>query len=229
MPGEIYEDNYEVVVKKEVKKQVKKIDHMRLAKKVYIDETNYHKNYESFIYQLNTNDEIDLESSDRKAIAQNRSNLDKGALLGTRISQLASTLTYNSGKAVGNKPTDRDDPEYRQKVEARLLEVGKVADIAIPMFLENHARKYLEANKISKADLRDPEFVLGFESTMKLPREVKNVVVTPSSLTAFASEISKTDLEGMTDEELINMGYVRVPEYTKADGSKVQSHIRKLG
>ena len=42
------------------------------------------------------------------------------------------------------------------------------------------------------------------------------------------TSFSNSELQGMSAEELLAAGYVRVPGFTKADGTKVKSHIRKL-
>lgn len=46
-------------------------------------------------------------------------------------------------------------------------------------------------------------------------------------LGGFAS-VSSKNLQGMSDEELTSRGYYRVPAFTRGDGTKVRSHIRRL-
>ena len=106
-----------------------------------------------------------------------------------------------------------------------------------------HAATTLLIKDMKKAGVpadmfKSKEFKKGVKDTAKMMGELegnnlkleKFIIDTTMSVVGgkALSNMKSKDLSQMSTEELLSRGYVRVPGFTRKDGTKVKSHIRKL-
>lgn len=203
---------------------------MKIAKIAYIGQSRDIKQYGYSLFNGGELYGYEDEAAEELRRLETMSPTEKGARLAEKI----NSETYFMSK-IASKQLKKEMPELDNSYENRKKfddNKSKVMGIAIPMFLENHLGKLLTDNKISKEDLKTEEFSNGFESVIDLNSNTNmaklKVDVSAKSMLKFAKDLPKKDLESMSQEELMSMGYVRIPEFTRNDGTTVKSHIRKL-
>lgn len=176
---------------------------MKYAKRAYLKETRNTKESALGFKLVPGNWWYTTDLEDDKVVDyfKNVSLSEKGAILADLINSHTYFMSRTAWKEVKKDKGVSDLTEAtREEQKAMDKEVAKAMDIAIPMFLENHVSKYLKNGGISKDDLKNEDFIDGFESEISLNSNTTmptlKVRVTPKSIMLFAEESSQKDKEG---------------------------------
>ena len=146
----------------------------------------------------------------------NRLNSEMGQLWRSGYSRALKELRAKG--VIGNKPG--------------MKEAARLTSPVISRHLKEHMPTYMARVGITSADVNSQEFKDEWELIVDTDWSERGFesMVTGDLLKHFASAPKplEVSLESMSTEELLNSGYVRIPGFTRKDGTKVKSHIRKL-